>query len=31
MKLAIITGAGTGMGFEEAKAVAAKGLHTIMA
>lgn len=31
MKLAIITGAGTGMGFEEAKAVAAKGFHTIMA
>lgn len=31
MKLAIITGAGTGMGFEEAKAVAAKGYHTIMA
>lgn len=30
-KLAIITGAGTGMGFEEAKAVAAKGFHTIMA
>ena len=29
--LAIITGAGTGMGFEEAKAVAAKGFHTIMA
>ena len=31
MKLAIITGAGKGMGFEEAKAVAAKGFHTIMA
>lgn len=31
MKTAIITGAGTGMGFEEAKAVAAKGFHTIMA
>lgn len=31
MKLAIITGAATGMGFEEAKAVAAKGFHTIMA
>ena len=31
MKVAIITGAGTGMGFEEAKAVAAKGFHTIMA
>ena len=31
MKLAIITGAGTGMGFEEAKAVAGKGFHTIMA
>lgn len=31
MKLAIITGAGTGMGFEEAKAVAGKGIHTIMA
>lgn len=30
MKLAIITGAGTGMGFEEAKAVAGKGFHTIM-
>lgn len=30
-KLAIITGAGTGMGFEEAKAVAARGFHTIMA
>ena len=30
-RLAIITGAGTGMGFEEAKAVAAKGFHTIMA
>lgn len=29
--LAIITGAGKGMGFEEAKAVAAKGFHTIMA
>lgn len=29
--LAIITGAGTGMGFEEARAVAAKGFHTIMA
>ena len=29
--LAIITGAGTGMGYEEAKAVAAKGFHTIMA
>lgn len=31
MKTAIITGAGTGMGFEEAKAVAAKGYRTIMA
>ncbi len=31
MKLAIITGAGTGMGFEEAKAVAGKSFHTIMA
>ena len=31
MKLAIITGAGTGMGFEEAKAVAGKDFHTIMA
>ena len=31
MKLAIITGAATGMGFEEAKAVAAKGYHLIMA
>ena len=31
MRLAIITGAGKGMGFEEAKAVAAKGYHTIMA
>ena len=31
MKTAIITGAGTGMGFEEAKTVAAKGFHTIMA
>lgn len=31
MKLAIITGASTGMGFEEAKAVAGKGFHTIMA
>ena len=31
MRLAIITGAGKGMGFEEAKAVAAKGFHTIMA
>lgn len=31
MKTAIITGAGTGMGLEEAKAVAAKGYHTIMA
>ena len=30
-RVAIITGAGTGMGFEEAKAVAAKGFHTIMA
>lgn len=30
-KVAIITGAGTGMGFEEAKAVAAKGYYTIMA
>ena len=29
--LAIITGAGTGMGFEEAKAVVGKGFHTIMA
>ena len=31
MKLAIITGAGTGMGYEEVKAVAGKGFHTIMA
>lgn len=31
MKTAIITGAGTGMGLEEAKAVAAKGYRTIMA
>ncbi len=31
MKLAIITGAATGMGFEEAKAVAEKGFHVIMA
>lgn len=31
MRLAIITGAGKGMGFEEAKAVAAKGYYTIMA
>ena len=31
MKLAIITGAGTGMGYEEAMAVAGKGFHTIMA
>ena len=31
MKTALITGAGTGMGFEEAKAVAAKGFRTIMA
>ena len=31
MRLAIITGAGKGMGFEQAKAVAAKGYHTIMA
>lgn len=31
MKVAIITGAGTGMGFEEAKAVAGKGFYTIMA
>ena len=31
MRLAIITGAAKGMGFEEAKAVAAKGFHTIMA
>ena len=31
MKTAIITGAGKGMGYEEAKAVAAKGFHTIMA
>ena len=31
MKVAIITGAAKGMGFEEAKAVAAKGFHTIMA
>ena len=31
MKLAIITGSGSGMGFEEAKAVAGKGFHTIMA
>ena len=31
MKLAIITGAATGMGYEEAKAVAGKGFHTIMA
>ena len=30
-RLAIITGAATGMGFEEAKAVAAKGFLTIMA
>lgn len=30
MKVAIITGAGKGMGFEEAKTVAAKGYHTIM-
>ena len=30
MKTAIITGAATGMGFEEAKAVAAKGFHVIM-
>ena len=30
-RVAIITGAGKGMGFEEAKAVAAKGFHTIMA
>lgn len=30
-RLAIITGAGSGMGYEEAKAVAAKGFHTIMA
>ena len=29
--LAIVTGAGTGMGFEEARAVAAAGFHTIMA
>ena len=31
MRLAIITGSGSGMGFEEAKAVAGKGFHTIMA
>lgn len=31
MKLAIITGASTGMGFEEAKAVAARGYHVVMA
>ena len=31
MKLAVITGAATGMGFEEAKAVAEKGFHVIMA
>lgn len=31
MGIAIITGAGKGMGFEQAKAVAAKGFHTIMA
>ncbi|MBQ8455786.1 MAG: SDR family oxidoreductase [Bacteroidaceae bacterium] len=31
MKLAVITGAATGMGFEEAKAVAGKGFHVIMA
>ena len=31
MKLAIITGADGGMGYEEAKAVAQKGYHTIMA
>ena len=30
-RVAIITGAGTGMGFEEAKAVAARGYYTIMA
>ncbi len=30
-RVAIITGAGTGMGFEEAKAVAAKGYYTVMA
>ncbi len=30
-RLAIITGAATGMGFEEAKAVATKGFHAIMA
>ena len=30
-RVSIITGAGKGMGFEEAKAVAAKGYHTIMA
>ena len=31
MKLAIITGADGGMGYEETKAVALKGYHTIMA
>ena len=31
VRVAIITGAGTGMGFEEAKAVAAKGYYTVMA
>ena len=31
MKLSIITGADGGMGYEEAKAVAQKGYHTIMA
>ena len=31
MKLAIITGSDTGMGYEEAKAVAQAGYHTIMA
>ena len=30
-KVAIITGANSGMGFEETKAVAQKGYHTIMA
>ena len=31
MKLAIITGADGGMGYEETKAVAEKGYHVIMA
>ena len=31
MKLAIITGADGGMGFEETRAVAQAGYHTIMA